>query len=774
MATTANQMQPSRTIRSALAGLRRRIRAYVLCEGIALALIWLGSAFWIGLALDYVPVLLGASEMPRPARMFMLILVVFVLVYILYRWTLRRLFVRVSNRNLAVLLERRFGNFQDSLVTTVELAGRPEDSTQHHRQMLAHCHQLALEHLHGVRLRQIFNFIPLVRGAASAGLLAFMVLLFSYCSNDSFLLAARRLYFLSPDLWPRQAEISIDGFQDRIVKVPRGSTYTLRVFANSQKRIPNVCTVYYHTEQGDRGRVPMRKRGRSLRNRRQEFVYDGIPFKGILSTVKFDVLGYDHRLRDYTVQVVDSPTLTEVLLGCTFPVYLVDEQIGVYLPRTERLTPGTRLPEGTRIQIRATADKPLTHVEFVDATTGQTRVQEVNNSSGTQVQFSYDIPKLQGDVSLDVILHDTDGIANERPFRIVIAAVQDALPRVDMALCGIGTVITPQALIPMVGDISDDNRLDRAWFELWRRSVPSSEEISGPEVTREIPLPLASGNAQQGQLDLRELQKIKSDPFQLKPGEKIIISVKAADRFNLEPGPHFGSSDSFELDVVTPDHLLTHLETREIELRRRLEQIIDKLRGTRDSVVRVRSSGEPGSSSPAESSESSASEPGDEILDEATADERTRSMRLLRVQRSIEEVQRSESEVHGVGVAFDDVRLELINNRVDTVKRNSRLKNEIADPLKEVAKTQYPNLTQALISLESGLDDVALRLRMSQTAIDQLDDILLELDKVLQHVLDLETYNELVDIVRRLIEDQGRLMDDTRQQQETQALDLLR
>ena len=772
MATTTNQRQLSPPIRSTLAALRRRIRTYILCEGIALALIWLGSAFWIGLALDYLPVVLGASEMPRPARAFMLILVVTVLVYILYRWTLRRLFVRLSNRNLAVLLERRYGDFLDSLVTSVELVERSQDSTQQHRQMLTHCHQHAQEHLQAVQLRRIFNFAPLLRGAVAAGVLGTMVLLLSYWSHDSFLLAARRLYLLSPEPWPRQAEISIDGFQDRSIKVARGSNYILRVFADSRKRIPNVCTVYYSTEQGDRGRVAMRTRGRSSRDRRQEFVYDGTPFKGILSTINFDVLGYDHRLRDYTVQVVDSPTLTEVLLACTFPDYLVDEQVGVYLPRTERLTSGTRLPQGTRIQIRATADKPLTHVEFVDALTEQVHTQEVENTPGKRTEFAYDIPELKEDVALNVILHDTDGVSNERPFRIVITAVQDAVPRVDMVLRGIGTVITPQALIPMAGQISDENRLDRAWFELQQRSAASNDQTAPPQVKHEFPFRLVPGNAQRDHLDLRELQRIKTDPVQLNPGDKIIVSVKAMDKFDLEPGPHFGSSDPYELDVVTTDRLLAHLETREIELRRRLEQIIDELHGTRDALVRVRSSAEPGSPNSVES-EKNASEPGDDRLDEAAAAERETSLRLLRVQRSRQDVQRSESEVYGVGVAFDDIRLELINNRVDTVKRNSRLKEEIADPLKDVAQTQYPKLTQTLKALELGLGDVPLRSKLSATAITQLDDILLELDEVLRHVLDLETYNELVDIVRSIIEDQGRLIEDTQQQQQAQALDLL-
>ena len=95
-------------LRSLLAGLRWRIRLYIWLEGLALAVIWLGLMFWIGLGLDYLPVLVGASEMPAVARG---VLAARhrrqSLAFILYRWILRRTFVRLGDRSMALLLERQ-------------------------------------------------------------------------------------------------------------------------------------------------------------------------------------------------------------------------------------------------------------------------------------------------------------------------------------------------------------------------------------------------------------------------------------------------------------------------------------------------------------------------------------------------------------------------------------------------------------------------------------------------------------------------------------------
>ena len=43
-------------IRRLLGRLKRRIRWYVWLEGLALAVGWIGLAYWAGLALDYLPV----------------------------------------------------------------------------------------------------------------------------------------------------------------------------------------------------------------------------------------------------------------------------------------------------------------------------------------------------------------------------------------------------------------------------------------------------------------------------------------------------------------------------------------------------------------------------------------------------------------------------------------------------------------------------------------------------------------------------------------------
>ena len=58
--------------------------------------------------------------------------------------------------------------------------------------------------------------------------------------------------------------------------------------------------------------------------------------------------------------------------------------------------------------------------------------------------------------------------------------------------------------------------------------------------------------------------------------------------------------------------------------------------------------------------------------------------------------------------------------------------------------------------------------------LEQTNVTIAKLEAVLQQMLDLETYNELLDIVRDLIKDQESLTDKTKQERKRQAIEDLK
>ena len=127
-----------------------------------------------------------------------------------------------------------------------------------------------------------------------------------------------------------------------------------------------------------------------------------------------------------------------------------------------------------------------------------------------------------------------------------------------------------------------------------------------------------------------------------------------------------------------------------------------------------------------------------------------------------------------MAASFDDIRAELINNRIDSEDRKERLQQQIAEPLRRTGETLFPQLADTLRDLEQQLPDPAAGDRTVDVAVQQTDAILLELERVLQKMLELETFNELVGIIRSLIEDQNHVMEKTKRERANQARELLK
>jgi hypothetical protein len=801
MATTYPEIALAPDLRSLLAGLRWRIRLYIWLEGLALAVLWLGLLFWIGLALDYLPVLLGASEMPAAARAVLLGLTGGVTAYILYRWILRRTFVRLGDQSMALLLERRFDAFDDSLVTAVEMAAVPDHAAAFNRELLARTADQARHRVKDVRYAAIFNSRALGWTVAAAVLIVTSLVAFYGANASAFEQAAERLYLLSDKPWPRSAKIEVVGIEvlrasapgeetprtftveygeDKVVKVAKGSNVSLKVRAAQAPEaqvVPQSCTIYYRTLKtgerirGERGSVTMsnyRDAG-AWRN----FWFDNKPFKGVLASIDFDVVGYDHRASGYRLEVVDSPAVVETVMDLVYPKYLVDEATSSHLPAMDQpyLPAGTFIPVGTQVTLKFKTNKNLVQAEIVSSDSGERHVIELSPGAENRQSFEYRIDSLPGSVTLDVSLVDTDNVATERPFRVFLTAVEDQPPQIEVGLKGIGSAVTPDVVIPIRGKISDDYAVERTWADV---------QVNDSGDPKDRPFGLGKSGAVDHSLDFR-YERAEKTGIDIKPGDKLLLAVKAADKFDLTGEPHVAVGDRYQLDIVTPEELLAQLEVREVGLRRRFELIIEELTQMRDSLLRVKAGLAlgPSSGTDLEDLRTSDDAEGKQLTPEQKA-QRAAELRLLRVQRALQQSQKSVAEVLGVAAGFLDIREELINNRVDTEDRKNRLKEQIADPLNRTCNEQFPKLDERLTELEARLREGGAKLATeaagpaADQAIEQANIVLGELEAVLSKMQDLETYNELLEIVRDLLKDQEKLIERTQQERKRQTLEELK
>jgi hypothetical protein len=298
------------------------------------------------------------------------------------------------------------------------------------------------------------------------------------------------------------------------------------------------------------------------------------------------------------------------------------------------------------------------------------------------------------------------------------------------------------------------------------------------------PFDLQAGGNVDASIDFRE-QRSEDSGIKLQPNDRLGLTVIATDKYDLGAAANVGTGDHYQLEVVTPDKLLSMLEARELGLRRRFEQIQDEMTELRQSLVRVKNEGPATAEANVEPGETATSDSDSAGSDKAeSAVERIWSLRLLRSQRARLQSEKSAQETLGVAASFGDIRAELINNRVDTEDRKLRLQTQVVDPLQLIGDAMFPELDLRLGALTERLDargklglaphgEDAETVARAAAAVEQTDEILLAIDAVLQSMLDIEDYNELLDRVRDLIADQEKLLDGTKKAQKQQVLDLL-
>ena len=143
------------------------------------------------------------------------------------------------------------------------------------------------------------------------------------------------------------------------------------------------------------------------------------------------------------------------------------------------------------------------------------------------------------------------------------------------------------------------------------------------------------------------------------------------------------------------------------------------------------------------------------------------------MQRANQQGDKSRLEIEGVAAAFENIREQIINNRVDTEERKIRLQTQIIDPLSQIAIEQFPQWQQTLVDLQVQFEANVADQPLTTAAVEEANELLLAMEAVLNKMLELETYNELVDLVRSIIREQSEIADETKDQRKQKARSLL-
>ncbi len=691
-----------------LARVRRRIREYVAIDGAARTLIAACAAFWSLLAIDWT------FEPTREVRLLLLLLAIGAVTVVAFRWFVARLVAPLSNRSMALVLERTF-SFDESLLTAVEMTERPVELDSYGRDMLAHTCDAAEQRAVGLDLRRLFNFRRLRTAVAVASVSLLAICLFAFAWPDTFRFGVARIATKTDELWPRSTRLVVEGFEDGEAVVARGGELKLVVKADASMAVPDKVQVRYQSADGSSQRKYMVRIGvaKAGQDEYQSFEY---LFQNLLSPVKFEVRGGDARVQDLRIRVVESPTIA-ISIGCEYPAYT---QLG---HRELPATAVTPLPQGSRVTLHAAANKDLVAAEIEQfSPDGTSNVHKVYAPSRNPKAFDFVLPSLDADTTLRFTLFDTDGVRNRETIQLTLVSVVDAPPAVEVQLTGIGSAITPNARLPLIGPVRDDYGVDKAWIAYTiDDGKPAQFTLpSPPRSSVELPVDTA----------------FEVSNLELKPEQKLLVGVEAFDNRKLPPSyeSNVGHGQRWLLDIVTPEQLRASLESRELNVRQRFESIIAELVESRDALKRLDAIG----------SDSKNVDPKDPEF--AAKLEQSR----LHVVRARQNSEKDGQETRGVATAFDAIYQELANNRIDTEELKIRLKHQIAEPLFRLCDGRFPVLTQRVRDLDAGLAGPQAA-SLQKAAVAEADAVVVELQRVRDKMLELETFNEAIDLLRAIL-----------------------
>lgn len=792
-----------------LAELKSRIRRYVLWEGLALAVVAVGIFFWLSLGFDWAVFSARRLEPPRWLRVVLDLLVVGAVTAVVFSLVVFRVFRSFRTKSLALVLEKRFPELNDRLVTAVESAGQTESHTALTSAMLERTMLDAVSTLKQVDVGSVFDQRPLRRVTTAASVLMVSLIAFAAMCPQAFARWRAGYVGLQDTYWPRDVELvatvlaepgdRVKPFVDGEYKHPRGSDLVLLFDVPAGKKVPERVDLQYRLGGGrGYGRATCFAAG----ERRFKHAIDDL-----LDDADFWVTAGDFTNREaFRVRVVDPPRIDVLTAESLFPEHTkrqkLDDDSGKPVRETVSVQ-GTQmsLPVETDFLLRAKANKPLVRarlqfgpheltlspteaslttrsadgqavqvepisadraarffdaarrefvVPFVLTELATPAARERFEKSETPLGKPFAMPP---DVALKIFLEDTDDIIGAEPARITIHGIADNAPSIAAELKGIGTSVTRKAEIPVAGLITDDYGLKDVRFEFqiddkepWEVRSLSKSPSSEP---REFKLQAADDDPTE------RLEILKMD---LAVGQKLTLTVVAEDADNLN-GPHIARSQKFTFKIVSNEELLSLLYQRELNLRRRFEQIISEVKQTRTDLILHRSKADGAAKLPAEEKAKAA-----EVSTAVTAS----------VIRSLHAIRKNSTETISVEESFQDIREELINNAVHTPQMLERIDEKIVKPLHSLNTGDYPAVDESLGALKLLLDDSRDPLPGLDESIAQIGVMLDQMDTILKEMQRLETFQEAIELLKSIIDQQQQLEERTKSERKKRRIQELK
>ena len=533
-------------IRGKLAGLRRTLRGRLAGEGLAWTVLALVAAVFASLAVDYL------LHLGRAPRGVLTALAAGTVVWVIWRRLLGPLCVPMRPGDLALLVEGRYAELNDRLISTIQFSRTGAAGAS--AAMIARTAAQANDRAAGLDFRAVVDRRGLLRAVGPACCAAALLAGFAAWQSDVMRLWAARNLAFADIAWPQDTYLVVAGGPDFTVLRGDDLTVTVRLRPGSVPPPHVVLHARYPSGPSEEKIAPADEAGGT---------YVKV-FAAVSEPFEFYVTGGDDRRdkhRPHRVSLIDPPAVRQAQFTVQYPAYtrrgprLVDASGGVL-----------SAPVGGRVSVLIQVNKELASAAIVlGAESAQTvePMRRVPDGEGWAGQFALPAENRAVANALRFRLTDVQGHTNRRGVRFLVQVQPDAAPGVDLAKRGIGAVVTPNAIIPLMIRARDDYGV--AALRAIVRAGAKDAAWSAETIANDPP----------GRRELQTRHDVDFRGRGFKPGTVTRIRVEASDAMpGAFGGPNTGASGTLDFRVVTPEELMTELVRRQKALRLEFVQAI--------------------------------------------------------------------------------------------------------------------------------------------------------------------------------------------------------
>lgn len=538
-----------------LAALRRKLRSNLLIEGLARIIVTAIVLLLLAGVLDH------RLELTRAGRVVVLVVVLGVVMYMLYRWLIVPLRVGMGPLDLGAALDRRSGGSRVAVLpdvaTVMELPGMLGREASDSPDMIRLAVKRSYEALGNVDFashadqRHKQRWLAVLFGAVLLPVL-FAVLMPTDASTW-----AQRWLLVSNVPWPRDTTIVLQGAVDGVFIVPRGEPTVLRAAVEDKGR--ETDSVWMRLRHADGRKETLN----FTRFAKGDFRYDLPP---IQSDASVRIFGGDGRTGPITIQPHDRPRITAMTLSHRAP----NDQDVVDEPFTGRHD--LSLFARTQAALRLETNVPVSEV-LVDTEQGSPLVFEKDTGGGLTASWDHE-HAVQAKLRLRA---ESSGLMSH-PIPLAIGLKQDRPPRISLRYSGVRQRVTSRAQIPLELEARDDLGV-RSMRLLHTAQPPGADPEEADGGMAQLYGPQSPTSEKRYEVD----HALHLTELDLVPGTLLTLEAEATDDYFA--GPQHALSRKVVFSVVTDEELFREILLRQQGLRAAFRKSKEKAQAIHDALI---------------------------------------------------------------------------------------------------------------------------------------------------------------------------------------------